>query len=78
MTDKPPETSGQPQMPPMSKDEQVGYHKGALGTLVAERNELVKIIQITEQLMHAHIQELEKLGIKIQTQPGPAPTDEKK
>lgn len=67
-----PKTPEQPQAPPMSKDEQVGYHKGALGTLVAERNELVKIVQITEQLMQAHIQELEKLGVKIQTGQPPA------
>lgn len=49
----------------MSKDEQIGYHKGSLNTLIAERNELAKIIGITEQLMQAHLNELEKLGVKI-------------
>jgi len=49
----------------MSKDEQIGYHKGSINTLVGERTELLKIIQITENLIQAHAQELEKLGVKI-------------
>lgn len=49
----------------VSKDEKIGYHKGCLSTLVAERNELVKLVQVTESLMQAHLKELEKLGIKI-------------
>jgi len=57
----------QEQGPPMSKDEQIGYHKGAISTLVAERNELVRIVTITEQLVQAHVKELEKLGIKLPT-----------
>ena len=57
----------------MSKDEQVGFHKGAINTLIAERNELIKIIQVTEGLMQAHAQELEKLSVKLQ---GSAPAEE--
>ena len=49
----------------LSKDEKIGYHKGCLGTLVAERNELVRLVQVTENLMQVHLKELEKLGIKI-------------
>jgi len=49
----------------MSKDEMIGFHKGSLNTLVAERNELLKIVSVTEQLMQAHIKELEKLGVKM-------------
>lgn len=56
----------------MSKDEQVGFHKGSINTLIAERNELIKIIQVTESLMQAHAQELEKLGVKLQ---GSAPAE---
>ncbi len=52
----------------MSKEEQIGFHKGSLNTLVAERNELLKIVSVTEQLMHAHIKELEKLGVKLDKQ----------
>ena len=59
--------TAQEQGPPMSKDEQIGYHKGAISTLVAERNELVRIVTITEQLVQAHVKELEKLGIKLPT-----------
>jgi len=54
--------------PKMSKDEQIGFHKGSVNTLAAERNELLKIVQITEGLIQAHMKELEKLGVKIQTQ----------
>lgn len=53
--------------PPMSRDEQLGYHKGAIATLLAERNELYRLVQITESLVQAHLQELEKLGVKLQT-----------
>lgn len=49
----------------MSKDEQIGFHKGALQTLVNERNELYKIVQITEALMKQHMEELKKLGVDL-------------
>jgi len=32
---------------------------------MAERNELLRIINVTENLLNAHISELEKLGVKI-------------
>ena len=56
------EAKGQPEM---SKDEMVGFHKGSIQTLINERNELVKIIQITEALIKAHVDELKKLGVEI-------------
>lgn len=49
----------------MSKEEKVGYHKGAINTLIAERTELLKIVQITESLIQAHAKELEGLGVKL-------------
>jgi hypothetical protein len=52
----------------MSKEEQIGFHKGSINTLVAEQAELMKIVQITGQLIQAHAQELEKLGVKLPTQ----------
>tara|TARA_Y100000310_G_C20112033_1_gene547567 strand:+ start:194 stop:454 length:261 start_codon:yes stop_codon:yes gene_type:complete len=55
----------------MSKEEQTGFHKGALQTLVGERNELIKLVQITEGFMQAHIQSLEKLGVKLPVQEQP-------
>lgn len=50
----------------MSKQEQIGYHKGSINTLLAERNELIRIINVTESLMQVHIKELEKLGVKLE------------
>ncbi|MEK6934869.1 MAG: hypothetical protein AABW46_03250 [Nanoarchaeota archaeon] len=51
-----------------SKDEQIGFHKGSLATLSKERIELIKLIQITEQLMQAHIKALKDLGIDIEAE----------
>jgi hypothetical protein len=34
--------------PKISKDEEIGFHKGSLNTLAAERNELLKMAQIVE------------------------------
>jgi len=52
----------------MNKDEQVGIHKGSLSVLAAERNELVKMITIVEQLMQAHIKALKDLGIDLEAE----------
>ena len=49
----------------MSDEERVGFHKGSIQTLVNERNEMIKIVQVTESLIKAHIEELKKLGIEI-------------
>jgi len=50
----------------ISREEEIGYHKGALTTLVNERNELFKMLQIVESIMQSHINRLEELGVKIQ------------
>jgi len=55
-----------PKSPQMSKEMEVGFHQGTLNTLVAERNELVKLIQNIEMIMQSHLKRLEELGIKIQ------------
>jgi hypothetical protein len=68
---KPPEQpsdSVQPQQAPqlsVSKDEEIGVHKGALNTLIAERNELIKMISNVEVIMQAHIARLKELGVEI-------------
>ena len=49
----------------VSKDEQIGFHKGALKTLAAERQELAKILNIVEQLMQMHIKGLQDLGVDL-------------
>ncbi len=56
------------QSPEVSKDEEIGHHKGSLGTLINERNELFKMIQNVEMVMQAHIKRLEELGVKIDQQ----------
>ncbi|MEK6757949.1 MAG: hypothetical protein AABX88_02365 [Nanoarchaeota archaeon] len=50
----------------ISKDEEIGFHKGALNTLVNERAELFKMIQNVEVIMQAHLKRLEELGVKIE------------
>jgi hypothetical protein len=50
----------------MSKEEEIGYHKGAITTLINERNELIKMVQAVEAIMQAHLKRLEELGVKIQ------------
>ena len=65
----------------VSKSEQIGFHKGALSTLAKEREEMLKIVQVVEQLMQMHIKALKELGVDLEaqakdalkkSQPGPA------
>lgn len=49
-----------------SKDEQIGFHKGALSTLSKERQELSRLLQIVEQLMQMHVAALAQLGVDLQ------------
>ena len=67
------DTNAEPQI---SKEQEISYHQGALNTLVAERNELFKMIQNVEVIMQAHLKRLEELGVKIQT--GQKPVEGKK
>ena len=48
-----------------SKEEQIGFHKGALSTLAKEREEMVKILNIVEQLMQMHVKALKDLGVDL-------------
>lgn len=50
----------------MSKDEQIGFHKGSLTTLAKERQELAKMLQIVEQLMQMHVKALKELGVDLE------------
>lgn len=52
----------------MNRDEQIGFHKGALSTLAKEREEMQKILGIVEQLMHMHIKNLKELGVDLAEQ----------
>lgn len=58
--------SKEPVQPQISKQEEIGFHKGALNTLANERNELFKMMQNVEAVMQAHLKRLEELGVKIE------------
>ena len=49
----------------IKKDEQIGFHKGSIDTLLKERQELVRIITILDQLLKAHATALNQLGVKM-------------
>ena len=51
-----------------SSTEQVGFHKGSLSTLAKERQELLRMLTIVEQLMQMHIKELKNLGVDLEKQ----------
>ena len=51
-----------------NKDEQIGFHKGALTTLAKEREEMMRILSIVEQLMQMHIKGLKELGVDLEAE----------
>ncbi len=50
----------------MSKQEKIGFHKGALATLSKERQELSRLLQIVEQIMKMHIAALKEEGVDLE------------
>ena len=50
---------------PQPSSEEIGFHKGSLNTLVAERNELLKMVGNVEAIMKAHIEKLKELGVEM-------------
>ena len=52
----------------MANEELIGFHKGALTTLIKERDELMKILTIVGQLMKFHLENLKKLGVDLEQQ----------
>jgi hypothetical protein len=56
-------------------DEVIGFHKGALSTLVKERQELTKLVQIVDSLIQMHAKALQDLGIDLTK--GEMPAEEK-
>ena len=47
----------------MSEEQEIGFHKGAVSTLSAERNELIKMVGNVEAIMKMHISRLKELGV---------------
>jgi len=60
----------------MGKDEQIGFHKGSLSTLAKERQEMMKILGIVEQLMQMHVKALKDLGIDLTKEAGKKPIED--
>ena len=54
--------------PASSDQEQVGFHKGSLSTLSKEREELMRILGIVEQLMQMHLNALKDLGVDLEAE----------
>lgn len=50
----------------MANEEKIGYHKGSLATLAKEREELLRLVNVTEQLMSMHLKGLKDLGIDLE------------
>jgi len=55
----------EPKKVEMSREEERGFHKGALNTLIAERNELIRMAGTVESIMQAHINALKNLGVEL-------------
>ena len=47
----------------ITKEEQIGIHKGSISVLVQEQQEMLKLANLTQQLIQYHVEELKKLGI---------------
>lgn len=52
----------------MSKEEKIGFHKGALSTLAKERQELARILGIVEEIMKMHIATLKEEGVDLESE----------
>ena len=52
----------------MDEKERIGFHKGALDTLLKERAEFVRLLAIVEELIKAHVAGLKELGVDITKQ----------
>ena len=50
----------------MANEEQLGFHKGSIATLVKEREELVRLLQIVNSLIQAHVKSLKDLGLDLE------------
>jgi len=53
----------------MAKDEEIGFHKGAISTLIKERQEIAKMLSIVDALLKAHVEALKKLGVDVTKAP---------
>ncbi len=57
-----PEAEQESKAPQMTEEQEIGFHKGAISTLMAEGNEIVKMIGNVEAIMQMHVKRLKELG----------------
>ena len=50
----------------MTNEEQIGFHKGSLTTLIKEKQELERILHIVNTLVQAHVKALKDLGVDLE------------
>tara|TARA_Y100000310_G_scaffold344801_1_gene459606 strand:- start:842 stop:1060 length:219 start_codon:yes stop_codon:yes gene_type:complete len=51
-----------------TKDEQIGIHKGALSVLAVEQQEFMKLLQVVQQQIQAHVTALKELGVDLEAE----------
>jgi pheromone shutdown protein TraB len=51
-----------------TKDEQIGFHKGALSVLLKEQEAFVQMISVIRQLLQAHASALKELGVDLEAE----------
>lgn len=59
----------------VTKEEQIGMHKGALSVLVLEQQEFMKLLQVIQQQINAHVNELKNLGVDLEAESKKAKTE---
>ena len=52
----------------MANEEQIGFHKGSIATLAKEREELLRVVNVTESLIQAHMKALKELGVDLEAE----------
>ena len=52
--------------PTMKPEQEIAFHQGAMSTLIAERNELVKMVGNVDAILQMHMKRLEELGVKFE------------
>lgn len=59
-------TNKKEEAPTMTQEQEIAFHQGAINTLVAERNELVKMVGNVDAILQMHMKRLEELGVKFE------------
>ena len=50
----------------MANEEQIGFHKGSITVLAKEREELLRMVNVVEQLIEMHVKSLKELGVDLE------------